>query len=84
MVKRWAESLLLAALVFVPVWLARSAAAVDSTCNGTSIGGWCNLRYEDQTVCQDCAYMNCNVGCIGHNSQEYHYCITISFMWCLS
>lgn len=86
MFKRIAEVVLLAVLAFGPLLVVgnRAAHATDSTCNGTTIGTWCNLRYEDPTVCQDCVNINCNVGCIGHTSQEYYYCVTTGFLWCLT
>jgi hypothetical protein len=83
--KRILELSLLALLAFSPLVVVNQRAhAADSTCNGTSIGMWCNLRYDDPTICQDCVQINCDVGCFGHSSQEYYYCHTVGFLWCLS
>lgn len=83
--KQVLEGILLAILAFGPLFLAaRPVKATDSTCSGTTIGMWCNLRYDDPTICQDCAQLNCDFGCIGHTSQEYYYCVTVAFLWCLT
>jgi len=82
--KRILEAVLLAILAFTPLFMVSRAHATDTICNGTSIGMWCNLRYDDPTLCEDCVTINCDIGCAGHSAQEYYYCHTVGFLWCLS